>query len=119
MVMGGDRCLMRAAEVRPLLLAMRPKEAPKPERLCFVCDVPLEPGLRRFCSKAHERMSLSARARYREEMSLKNARISAGVSDPSLFAAREGWGESAISGVSATLDAYRAKTGVAMTGTHF
>jgi hypothetical protein len=83
MVMAGDRWLIRAAEVRPLLLAMRPvPEPPKPERRCYVCDVELQPGQRRFCSPAHAAMTLNARARYREKMASKNSRVSLGFSDP-------------------------------------
>jgi hypothetical protein len=86
MIVAGDRWLIRAADVRRLLLAMRLKpEPPKPERRCSVCDLDLQPGQRRFCCPAHAAMTLNARARYREEMAFKNPRVSLGFSTP-LFA---------------------------------
>lgn len=98
LVMAGDRCLVRAAEVRPLL---RPKRltVAHPQRRCLVCDKPVQ---RKFCCTAHERMSLTARVRYREQkLAEENARFSAGVSDPRVAEPAGAWGESPMPGVSA------------------
>jgi hypothetical protein len=60
----GDRCLIRAAEVRVVLLANRPKSAPVVERVCKSCGDPLPAGARRFCSPLCARMTPTARAAY-------------------------------------------------------
>lgn len=103
LVMAGDRCLIRAAEVRPLLVAMRPAAPIRPpQRRCLVCDDALKPGQRKFCCTVHAEMSLTARVRYREQkLASENPRVSAGVSPTAMGVATGAWGERLMPGVSA------------------
>jgi predicted nucleic acid-binding Zn ribbon protein len=88
MVMAGDRWLVRAAEVRDILVAMQPKpKAPAP-RLCLSCEEPLQLRQRRFCSTRCSELTPTGRARLREAKALQaaaeNPRETAGVSIPPL-----------------------------------
>jgi len=83
MVMAGDRCLVRAEEVRAAVLAMRPKPAPKiVVALCLSCGDALPPGTRRFCSPRCARLTPSGRARLLAERAQRRAAEMAVIPQP-------------------------------------
>jgi endogenous inhibitor of DNA gyrase (YacG/DUF329 family) len=83
----GDRYMVRAAEVRAALRAMRPAKAPPAAavRPCLSCRGPLPVGSRRsrrFCSKRCSEMTLTARAALASKSASENSRVSAGIDGP-------------------------------------
>jgi hypothetical protein len=79
----GDRYMVRAAEVRSALLAMKSAEpTPVAARTCLSCRRPLPVGARRsqrFCSKRCSEMTLTARAALPQNSPPKKSSVSAPI----------------------------------------